>query len=121
MRNILIATIILPLLGTAALAQSTRSGGDNAAAAAGALSWPNAADQWATLSEPAQSASNAALSGKTKHLIGLAVAARIPCSECVRVHVVAARANGATDAEIREVLSLTSTPTSVGIMSDSVE
>lgn len=46
------------------------------------------------------------LSGKEKELIGLAVAAQIPCSYCIYFHTAAARANGATDAEIREAVAM---------------
>ena len=47
-----------------------------------------------------------ALSGKEKELIGLAVAAQIPCSYCVYFHTQAAKLNGATDAEIREAVAM---------------
>jgi AhpD family alkylhydroperoxidase len=47
-----------------------------------------------------------ALSGKEKELIGLAVAAQVPCSYCVYFHSEAAKANGATDAEIREAVAM---------------
>jgi AhpD family alkylhydroperoxidase len=47
-----------------------------------------------------------ALSGKEKELIGLAVAAQIPCSYCIYFHTAAAKANGATDAEIREAVAM---------------
>ena len=47
-----------------------------------------------------------ALSGKEKELIGLAVAAQIPCSYCIYFHTQAARLNGATDAEIREAVAM---------------
>jgi AhpD family alkylhydroperoxidase len=47
-----------------------------------------------------------ALNGKTKELIGLAVAAQIPCTYCVYFHTAAAKANGATDAEIRETVAM---------------
>ena len=48
------------------------------------------------------------LSGKVKELIGLAVAAQVPCSYCVYFHTAAAKANGATDAEIREAIAMAS-------------
>ncbi len=41
------------------------------------------------------------LNGKTKELIGLAVAAQIPCQYCIYFHTAAAKANGATEEEIR--------------------
>src|ERR1700676_4438420 len=47
-----------------------------------------------------------ALDGKTKQLIGLAVAAQIPCQYCIYFHTAAAKANGATDAEIREAVAM---------------
>jgi AhpD family alkylhydroperoxidase len=46
------------------------------------------------------------LSGKTKELIGLAVAAQIPCTYCVYFHTAAARANGASEGEIREAIAM---------------
>ena len=47
-----------------------------------------------------------ALNGKTKELIGLAVAAQTPCQYCVYFHTAAAKLNGATDAEIREAVAM---------------
>ena len=46
-----------------------------------------------------------ALDGKTKQLIGLAVAAQIPCAYCVFAHTKAAKAAGATDAQIKEAIA----------------
>jgi len=46
-----------------------------------------------------------ALDGKTKNLIGLAVAAQIPCEYCVYAHTKAAKAAGATDAQIKEAIA----------------
>jgi AhpD family alkylhydroperoxidase len=46
------------------------------------------------------------LNGKTKELIGLAVAAQVPCTYCVYFHTAAAKANGATDEEIREAVAM---------------
>jgi len=46
-----------------------------------------------------------ALDGKTKQLIGLAVAAQIPCAYCVSATTKAAKAAGATDAEIKEAIA----------------
>jgi len=46
------------------------------------------------------------LNGKTKELIGLAVAAQIPCAYCIYFHTAAAKANGATDEEIREAVGM---------------
>jgi AhpD family alkylhydroperoxidase len=49
-----------------------------------------------------------ALSGKTKELIGLAVAAQVPCRYCVVAHTEFAKLNGATDLEIREAVAMAS-------------
>ena len=46
------------------------------------------------------------LDGKTKELMGLAIAAQIPCSYCIYFHTAAAKANGATDQEIRETVAM---------------
>jgi AhpD family alkylhydroperoxidase len=43
-----------------------------------------------------------ALDAKTKELIGLGVAAQIPCQYCVYYHTLAAKHVGATDAQIKE-------------------
>ena len=48
------------------------------------------------------------LDGKTKELIGLAVAAQVPCQYCVYFHTAAAKANGATDEEVREAVAMAS-------------
>lgn len=47
---------------------------------------------------------NTALSGKHKELIGLAVAAQIPCRYCIYFHTKAAELNGATNDEIQEAV-----------------
>ncbi len=47
-----------------------------------------------------------ALSGKQKELIGLAVAAQIPCDYCVTFHKAAAELNQATELEINEAISI---------------
>ncbi len=49
---------------------------------------------------------NTALSGEVKELIGLGVAAQIPCRYCVTFHTEVARANGASDEEIAEALAM---------------
>ena len=48
---------------------------------------------------------NAALDGKTMQLVQLGVAAQIPCAYCVYYHTRAARAAGATDAELRAAVA----------------
>jgi AhpD family alkylhydroperoxidase len=49
---------------------------------------------------------NTALSGKNKSLIGLAVAAQVPCKYCVEADTQFARLQGATDAEIQEAVAM---------------
>ena len=49
-----------------------------------------------------------ALDVKTKELIGLAVAAQIPCAYCVYFHTAVAKANGATEEEISEAVAMAS-------------
>jgi AhpD family alkylhydroperoxidase len=49
-----------------------------------------------------------AMSGKNKELIGLAVAAQVPCRFCVIAHTELAKLNGATDAEITEAIAMAS-------------
>jgi len=46
------------------------------------------------------------LDGKTKELLGLAIAAQIPCHYCIYFHTAAAKLNGATEQEIRETVAM---------------
>ena len=46
------------------------------------------------------------LDGKMKELIGLAVSSQIPCAYCVYFHTAAAKANGASDEEVREAVAM---------------
>ncbi|MEZ5818380.1 MAG: carboxymuconolactone decarboxylase family protein [Hyphomicrobiaceae bacterium] len=46
-----------------------------------------------------------ALDAKTKQLIGLAVAAQVPCHYCVYYHTKMAKADGATEAQIKEAIA----------------
>jgi AhpD family alkylhydroperoxidase len=46
-----------------------------------------------------------ALDAKTKELIGLAVAAQIPCDYCIYGHTVGAKHAGATDEQIKEAVA----------------
>ena len=52
-----------------------------------------------------QAVNSGALDAKTKQLIGLAVAAQIPCAYCVYGHTKLAKAAGATDAQIKEAIA----------------
>jgi AhpD family alkylhydroperoxidase len=49
---------------------------------------------------------NTKLDGKTKELIGLAVASQIPCDYCTYGHTAFAKLNGATDEEVREAVAM---------------
>jgi AhpD family alkylhydroperoxidase len=49
---------------------------------------------------------NTALPPKMKDLVGLAVAAQIPCEYCIYAHTEFAKLNGATDAEISEAVAM---------------
>lgn len=53
-----------------------------------------------------QVSENTFLTPKVKQLIGLAVAAQVPCSYCVYFHTAVARAYGANDGEIQEAVAL---------------
>jgi len=57
-------------------------------------------DEWAVFRD--FQLGETALDGKTKQLIGLAVAAEIKCKYCIYFHTAAARAMGATDEELKE-------------------
>lgn len=60
------------------------------------------------LQPPPEAAVNpkTALNGKTKELLGLAVAAQIPCQYCIYFHTEAAKLNGASDEEIKEAVAM---------------
>ena len=60
---------------------------------------------WMTLKN-FQMSDQTALDKKTKELVGLAVAAQIPCEYCVMFHTEVARMNGASDQEIREAIGM---------------
>jgi AhpD family alkylhydroperoxidase len=49
---------------------------------------------------------NTALPGKVKELIGLAVAAQVPCRYCTYAHTEFAKLNGASEAEIGEAVAM---------------
>jgi AhpD family alkylhydroperoxidase len=66
---------------------------------------PGIAGAWASF-KAVQLSPDTALNGKMKELIGLAVAAQIPCQYCVYFHTAAAKANGASEQEIREAVAM---------------
>jgi AhpD family alkylhydroperoxidase len=47
-----------------------------------------------------------ALDGKTKELIGLGVAAQVPCRYCIYAHTEFAKLNGASEAEVGEAVAM---------------
>ena len=49
---------------------------------------------------------NTALPGKTKELIGLAVAAQIPCRYCIYFHTQISKLDGASDAEVKDAIAM---------------
>ncbi len=49
---------------------------------------------------------DAALDAKTKQLIGLGVAAQIPCQYCIYAHTVLAEKAGASEQEIKEAVAV---------------
>src|SRR5204863_8061320 len=50
-----------------------------------------------------------ALPGRTKELVGLAVAAQIPCRYCILAHTEFAKLNGASETEIGEAVAMAAT------------
>ena len=48
---------------------------------------------------------DAQLNAKTRELIALGVAAQIPCAYCIYVHAKNARAQGASESEVREAVA----------------
>ncbi|MBB3192484.1 carboxymuconolactone decarboxylase family protein [Halomonas cerina] len=68
--------------------------------------YPEHALQSALEARSALRSEEAALDAKTRELIGIAVAAQIPCSYCSYFHTQSAKAEGASDAEIREAVAV---------------
>ena len=70
-------------------------------------SFPKAgiAGAWAEVRD-LQFSDKTALNAKTKALIGLAVAAQIPCSYCIYEDTLGAKRAGATDQEIQEAVAV---------------
>ncbi|MCL7942271.1 carboxymuconolactone decarboxylase family protein [Halomonas sp. ATCH28] len=67
--------------------------------------YPSHGLQSALEARSALQSEEAVLDAKTRELISLAVAAQIPCSYCSYAHTERARAEGATDEEIREAVA----------------
>jgi AhpD family alkylhydroperoxidase len=93
----LVATVALSVLPVVAFAQDApKFFNDVSPAPSAAAAW----QEYMAVMNP-----KGALDDKTKQLIALGVAAQIPCEYCIYAHNKAARAAGATDAEIKEAIS----------------
>lgn len=69
---------------------------------------PTGLQLWWNAVRDFQLSDKTALDNKTKELIGLGVAAQIPCHYCVLFHTEAARLNGANEQEIQEAIFMAS-------------
>jgi AhpD family alkylhydroperoxidase len=114
----IILTVIFAVCGTMLLFNNARSAdADSSAAAVAEMNkmiggvpaelqlYPESARAagWAMMKSTDLN-ENTALPAKTRELIGLAVAAQIPCQYCVYYHIKAAQAAGASQEEIREAV-----------------
>jgi AhpD family alkylhydroperoxidase len=94
--KVLLATVALSVLPVVAFAQDApKFMTDISPQASGGFAW----QEHMAVFNP-----NGALDGKTKELIGLAVAAQIPCQYCIYAHTLGAKHAGATDAQIKEAI-----------------
>ena len=112
MKVILASGAFALILAGAAAAQDAAAARDDIAATLGGVPtmfsvFPEVglAGAWAEF-KSVQLNPDTALDGKTKELLGLAVAAQIPCGYCIYFHTLAARANGASEAEISEAVAM---------------
>jgi AhpD family alkylhydroperoxidase len=100
--KVLLATLALSILPVVASTQSVNAQDapkflqDIAPRGTASLSWQD----YMAVMKP-----DGALDTKTKELIGLAVAAQIPCQYCIYAHTLGARHAGATDAQIKEAVA----------------
>ena len=99
MKQLIVASVIA-LVTTAAPAEPPKFFRDT---------YPEYALKSALETRGALEGKGAQLDPKICELIGLAVSAQIPCIYCVYVHTKNARANGATEAEIREAVATAAT------------
>lgn len=120
MKPILSAVFLVAALAPAALADPKPPAASSAAAAtfkeieqmmgfvpAFARSIPNALlPSWWQSAKDFEMNPGTAIDGKTKQLIGLAVAAQVPCEYCVIYHTEAARLEGATEQQIQEAVAM---------------
>jgi AhpD family alkylhydroperoxidase len=98
MKNLLIACAIVALMGiTPAAGDPPQHWKDT---------YPEQALKGAWEEYQAVYGPDGAIPVKMKQLIGLAVAAQIPCDYCVYAHTLKAKKAGATDAEIKEAIAV---------------
>jgi AhpD family alkylhydroperoxidase len=115
-KNLKLAAIVLSFASFAAHADPGRSAEANAAfadmektlgaapAILKAMPDENVPAFWEQL-KTLQMNPKTALNGKTKELIGLGVAAQVPCRYCIYGHEEFAKVNGATERELREAVA----------------
>jgi AhpD family alkylhydroperoxidase len=96
MRRLILASITA-LFATAALAQEPPKFFQD--------TYPDYALKSALEAQDVLVGKDAQLDAKTRDLIALAVSAQIPCIYCVYLHTKDARANGASESEIREAVA----------------
>ena len=93
--------------GNSALKEATQMLGGYAPEFIRTFPEPARAAAWRTFRD-VQLSPSTALNGKQKELVGLAVAAQVPCRFCIIAHTEFAKLNGATDAEIKEAIGMAS-------------
>jgi len=100
--KVLLATLALSILPIVASGQSVNAQDapkflqDIAPQGTASLSWQD----YMAVMKP-----DGALDTRTKELIGLAVAAQIPCQYCIYAHTLGAKHAGATDNQIKEAIA----------------
>jgi AhpD family alkylhydroperoxidase len=104
-RKLSLASVALFAIAGGALAQTNQQNASNQAPTFMRETLPPDAVQPAGNEMKAITDPNVALDAKTKELIGLGVAAQIPCDYCVYYHTQEAKHFGATDAPIKEALA----------------
>jgi len=99
--KILLATLALSILPVAAPTQSVKA--EDAPNFFKAIAPPDSLGP--AMQEYGAVMSPKALDAKTKELIGLGVAAQIPCVYCIYAHTMNAKRLGATDDQIKEAVA----------------
>jgi AhpD family alkylhydroperoxidase len=93
----LITTVALALLASASLAEESAKFYQE--------TYPGYALASRMEAEAVLMGDGAQLNAKTRELIALGVAAQIPCAYCIYVHAKNARAQGASESEVREAVA----------------